>query len=298
MNLGPMDFMWVMVLATVAVLFLGFYGKAKDIEAEKKRESVPGSLRGRPPAQPPVMNTASPPSTSNPTLLVVGWTLLGAAVLMHISIIEWDATFWSGSSHIALFFHARDQFKLDEHGRTYNIAGASFWGLVIPFLLAGAAIAVITRAKAVGAAGPSPPVTPQASPKPSPPAATTKPPQAAASSPPAAPSRLRPCPDCNRSVSRRAPACPGCGCPLEPDAVCPDCQEFVARGAAQCPNCGCPLRQESKVEAETPLAGSPSTDTYAPAGFVIDDDDNAESVVDLPAVDEGPPTERPESGGG
>lgn len=291
MNLGPMDFMWVMVLATVAVLFLGFYGKAKDIEAEKKGESVPGSHRGRPQAQPPARDTASPPSASNPTLLVVGWTLLGAAVLLHFSVIEWGTG--GGARHIILFFNARDQFRLSGDSSTYNVAGASFWGLVIPFLLAGAAIAVITRAKAVGAAGPSPPVTPQASPKPSPPAATTKPPQAAASSPPAAPSRLRPCPDCNRSVSRRAPACPGCGCPLEPDAVCPDCQEFVARGAAQCPNCGCPLRQESKVEAETPLAGSPSTDTYAPAGFVIDDDDKAESIVDLPAVDEGSAAERP-----
>lgn len=286
-----MNLLWIPALIAVSILVLGFFSKDPDIEAKKKGQLVPGPPRGRPPAQPPVSGTAPPPSSSNPTLLVVGWTLLGAAVLLHFSVIEWGTG--GGARHIILFFHARDQFRLSGDSSTYNVAGASFWGLVIPFLLAGAAIAVITRAKAVGAAGPSPPVTPQASPKPSPPAATAKPPQAAATPPTAAPSRLRPCPDCNRSVSRRAPACPGCGCPLEPDDVCPDCQEFVAKDAAQCPNCGCPLRQESKVAVESPPAGSPSNDTSAPAGFVIDDDDKAESIVDLPAVDEGPAAERP-----
>lgn len=257
----------------------------------------PSYMRQKPPARPSERTTTPSKAPTNIMLAVLGWTLLGAAVLMHLSIVEWDVNSWTKPSHIMLFFRAHNQFKLDEQGRTYNIAGASFWGLVVPFLFAGTGVALIRWARSQRTVEPSPRAAPQDSPKPSTSASPTNPLQAA-SSPPAAPSRLRPCPDCKRSVSRRAPACPGCGCTLEPDDVCPDCQEFVAKDAAQCPNCGCPLRQESKVAVESPPAELSSSDTSAPTGFVIDDDDKDGSIVDLPAVDEGPPAGRPESGGG
>lgn len=35
---------------------------------------------------------------------------------------------------------------------------------------------------------------------------------------PPTPGALQPCPDCRRSISRRAASCPHCGCPLDSTA--------------------------------------------------------------------------------
>lgn len=57
------------------------------------------------------------------------------------------------------------------------------------------------------------------------------------------------CPNCGKSVSDKAKACPGCGYQLIADdaaeagtIVCEECGSTIPEGCDTCPNCGCPVQ--------------------------------------------------------
>lgn len=81
------------------------------------------------------------------TMKAIGWTLIAAAVLMHFCFCEWDE--WdaygrNSESQIVGFIYAKETARREIAGREgYNTAGAGFWGLVLPTLMAGGGIALI-----------------------------------------------------------------------------------------------------------------------------------------------------------
>lgn len=187
---------------------------------------------------------------ANPTLRVLGWTLIVAAVAMHFSAIEWRIE--GSHSQIFLFLHAREQFKLipdNAYSGPYDVMKAGFFGLVVPVLIAGQGIIALQRAKSKGMEAASAPEAPQT----------------CDLSPPPAHGRFRPCPDCDRAVSRKATSCPICGCPLVPEETCTDCQQLVSKDDVRCPTCGCPLKQERKAPTEPPE--SPGSEAATPPGL-------------------------------
>ena len=49
------------------------------------------------------------------------------------------------------------------------------------------------------------------------------------------------CSECNKEISDKAPACIGCGCPIEHKEKCKDCGCELDGLEKLCQNCGCPV---------------------------------------------------------
>jgi hypothetical protein len=121
----------------------------------------------------------------------LGYTLLLVAILLHLSVCEWQEL-GNSQSRIVWRIHAREQFRLrdprpnDYVPPPYNVMAAGFSGLIVPALVAGIGLLMILRPESHLA------TTAPASPNP----------------------KLVPCPDCGRQVSRLATSCPQCGRPF------------------------------------------------------------------------------------
>jgi hypothetical protein len=69
--------------------------------------------------------------------------------------------------------------------------------------------------------------------------------------------RMTACADCGVQMSRRAVACPSCGCPAKPtpdSRTCIDCGREVSRYESACWNCGCPVEQAQPVAPNVRIA--------------------------------------------
>ena len=77
------------------------------------------------------------------TMKIMGSTLIVMAVLLHFSLCEWNFGLHDPRAAVVPFVLARQQFQKADG--EYNIAGAGFWGLVIPVLLGGGGIALLNR---------------------------------------------------------------------------------------------------------------------------------------------------------
>lgn len=185
---------------------------------------------------------------------VLGWTLIVAAILMHFCFCDWCDPTSSiyADRQIVAWFYAKEMFRyvteVSRYGSPsygYNTAGAGFWGLVIPALVAGSGFALqMWRPRQPSGNRSGLHETQRAAP-PQPPLIVIPSPQVIANP------NLLPCPDCGRQVSRRAASCPSCGCPIsvpvaENDTVfaCSQCQQRFSVPASalgkkvSCPHCG------------------------------------------------------------
>jgi H+/gluconate symporter-like permease len=89
---------------------------------------------------------------------VLGVTLFVAAILMHLSFVEWHAELGDTNAYITAFFYAREQSgrappntpgtygAAGRYGHEYNVGLAGCCGLVIPVLMIGGGIALLVRA--------------------------------------------------------------------------------------------------------------------------------------------------------
>lgn len=184
---------------------------------------------------------------------VIGWGLIGLAVVVHFSLCYWDLEHywsrdWNRESQIIAFVCARDGFDYvagrefsyayDPGHLTYrcNTVLAGLLGIVLPGLMIVGGVTLAVFGHRCPTQFPSA-TSPLSRANRGPPAEATLPvdrwlnsvhgasppvtPVSVMPSPPpidpATNPRLFPCPDCGRYVSRLASSCPQCGRPLTPN---------------------------------------------------------------------------------